>query len=352
MKQIKVKPIQVAPIRVSPILVTSTSVESIRVSGESGETVDTRPMWVEVDREYGEPYCTRFDADCYCNGTAYRQDTIIYENQNENSATYGTTKTVHDIVEYEDLVNCPLPLTAPLPNEGLYPNAVQDYDGNYYDAVIIGNQVWLASNLHTLHYANGDSVSDIKYPNDDSNLKEEYGVLYNYDTVTKGATITDSGVSVQGIAPDGWLVPSWNDWQALLSYLYTNKYYSASTVRYKKITKGLSSKSGWSTSISNTESPGYNPQTNNKTYFNAKAAGYTNLQSDHTFSFASACYFYSCMLDLGNSTGSKLIYWGSGSDEVSFSTLPVANKASVRCIYDGTVEQFLANYVDLNPSNS
>lgn len=56
MKQIKVKPIQVEPIHVSPVLVTSTSIGSIYVSGESGEIVNTRPMWVEVDREYDEPF--------------------------------------------------------------------------------------------------------------------------------------------------------------------------------------------------------------------------------------------------------------------------------------------------------
>ena len=34
-------------------------------------------------------------------------------------------------------------------------NAVTDIDGNSYDAVRIGEQVWMASNLRTTHYANG-----------------------------------------------------------------------------------------------------------------------------------------------------------------------------------------------------
>ena len=33
------------------------------------------------------------------------------------------------------------------------PNAVTDIDGNSYDAVRIGEQVWMASNLRTTKYA-------------------------------------------------------------------------------------------------------------------------------------------------------------------------------------------------------
>ena len=350
MKQIKVKPIQVEPIHVSPVLVTSTSVESIYVSGDSGETVNTRPRWVEVDREYDEPYCMHEGGTFsgYLTGEAYRAYTIIYEDQNENSATYGTIKSVRDSMRYTDTVNCPLPLTAPLPNEGLYSNAVQDYDGNYYDAVIIGNQVWLASNLHTLHYANGDSVSDIRYPNNNSNLKEEYGVLYNYDTITKGVTLTDPDESVQGIAPNGWHVPSKNELNDLLAYLYTNKYYSSNSTNYRYITKSLSSKDGWHNSgAANT--PGYSSTKNNKTNFNAKPAGYTFGQFNNVEFFTYSCRIHSCTL-ASESTDSFTFYWEYNGNEVILNSFSVTSHASVRCIYDGTVEQFLENYVDLNPT--
>ena len=39
--------------------------------------------------------------------------------------------------------------------EVIIPNAVTDYDGNSYDAVRIGEQVWMASNLRTTHYLKG-----------------------------------------------------------------------------------------------------------------------------------------------------------------------------------------------------
>jgi hypothetical protein len=39
-----------------------------------------------------------------------------------------------------------------------FPNAIQDYDDNWYDAVVLGDQVWLAQNLRTTHYADGTPI--------------------------------------------------------------------------------------------------------------------------------------------------------------------------------------------------
>ena len=38
-------------------------------------------------------------------------------------------------------------------------NAVKDYDGNQYDAVRIGRQTWMKTNLRTTHYADGTPIS-------------------------------------------------------------------------------------------------------------------------------------------------------------------------------------------------
>jgi len=107
------------------------------------------------------------------------------------------------------------------------PGIVKDYDGNLYTTVKIGNQVWIAENLKTTHYANGDAIPDgtgagdisgetdpeywFAY-NDDLNNVSTYGRLYTWYTVT----------DPRNVCPDGWHVPSFAEWTQLTDYLGGN----------------------------------------------------------------------------------------------------------------------------------
>jgi len=89
---------------------------------------------------------------------------------------------------------------------------VTDIDGNIYITVRIGEQWWMAENLKTEHYRDGQGILfDKVYDNDDSN-KDFYGLLYNWNDVN----------DVRGIAPNGWHVPSDEEWQTLITNLNTN----------------------------------------------------------------------------------------------------------------------------------
>lgn len=39
---------------------------------------------------------------------------------------------------------------------------LMDFDGNIYQTIRIGNQIWMAENLKVTHYRNGDSISNIQ----------------------------------------------------------------------------------------------------------------------------------------------------------------------------------------------
>jgi len=108
---------------------------------------------------------------------------------------------------------------------------VTDIDDNFYPSVIIGEQEWIAENLRTSRYNNGDpiptSLSDFDwentpdgafaiYPynvvdgiNSDIEMVNSYGVLYNWYAVDDG----------RGLCPTGWRVPSDADWAELTNYI-------------------------------------------------------------------------------------------------------------------------------------
>ncbi len=100
---------------------------------------------------------------------------------------------------------------------------VTDIDGNVYNTVKIGKQVWLKENLKVTRYNNGDPIQLVKnakawtklttpaycnYDNTDS-IAREYGRLYNYFTVTDN----------RKICPAGTHVPNDAEWETLCSFL-------------------------------------------------------------------------------------------------------------------------------------
>ena len=182
-------------------------------------------------------------------------------------------------------------------------NAVKDIDGNKYDAVKVGNQVWMASNLRTTRYADGTAIplgettsttepyryAPGTYQSNEENMVNvpAYGYLYNWAAVMRGAESSDANPSgVQGICPKGWHVPSDAEWTQLTDYMKTRpEYMSSGNSNY--IAKALAATWGWESS-SDPDDVGFEPSTtNNATGFSAKAAGhYSNLGTTNHYFYA------------------------------------------------------------------
>jgi uncharacterized protein (TIGR02145 family) len=91
---------------------------------------------------------------------------------------------------------------------------VTDIDGNTYVTVKIGEQWWMAENLRVTKDPSG-ALIESHAPNNDEGLIPTYGRLYTWDVVMNGATQPGA----QGIAPDGWHIPSDAEWDTLFDFL-------------------------------------------------------------------------------------------------------------------------------------
>lgn len=97
---------------------------------------------------------------------------------------------------------------------------VRDADGNKYHTVLIGDQVWMAENLRTTRLNDGTPIDMVTgyeewaaldtpaycWYNNDSTNREPYGALYNWYVVE-----TDR------LCPEGWHVPSDEEWNEMVS---------------------------------------------------------------------------------------------------------------------------------------
>ncbi|MEI7423562.1 MAG: PEGA domain-containing protein [Prolixibacteraceae bacterium] len=94
-------------------------------------------------------------------------------------------------------------------------NTVKDIDGNVYQTVTIGNQIWMSENLKTTKFKDGTAIRLVSdniewgsltkpaycwYKND-TTYKKNYGALYNWYVIKS-----------EKICPNGWHVPTDAEW--------------------------------------------------------------------------------------------------------------------------------------------
>ena len=162
-----------------------------------------------------------------------------------------------------------------------------DADGNMYQTVQIGNQEWMAENLRTTKYNDGEPIPNIisdatwdscnyteigaycYFENTtDSDSIKKYGALYNWYAVNTGK-----------LAPAGWHVPADSEWTILENYLITNGYTYDGTTTGNKIAKAMAAKTDWAASeVEGTI--GNDLSTNNKSGFSALPGGYRDSKSN------------------------------------------------------------------------
>jgi uncharacterized protein (TIGR02145 family) len=110
---------------------------------------------------------------------------------------------------------------------------VTDIDGNTYQTIGIGYQIWMAENLKTTKYNDGTAIPNIAidatwaaattgvysdYGNTPAN-STTYGRLYNWYAVDNNTATKVASNGGKNVCPTGWHVPTDDEWTTLTTYL-------------------------------------------------------------------------------------------------------------------------------------
>jgi len=191
-----------ASFTVSPTLGTIDTVFDFNANSNTNNQDATTDLLVRWDWNNDGTYDTNYNTTKTATHryTAQGTYTVKLEVKDSEGLTYTTTKTFT-----------------------VYTGIVTDIDGNSYYTVQIGGQLWMAENLKTTSYKNGEAIPNVtdkvqwsnittgsycSYYNDESYVSM-YGMLYNWLAVSDN----------RGLAPTSWHIPSDAEWKELEMYL-------------------------------------------------------------------------------------------------------------------------------------
>jgi uncharacterized protein (TIGR02145 family)/uncharacterized repeat protein (TIGR02543 family) len=191
---------------------------------------------------------------------------------------------------------------------------IDSRDGNRYNGIAIGTQVWMAENLN---YDVPDVTTDICYAGSVDSC-EKYGRLYDWSTAMGGASSSNKVPSgVQGVCPAGWHLPSYAEWDTLINFVG-----GESTAGEK-----LKSSRGWGSYRNGTDEYGFSALPGNR----VRNDGYVSSSSE-----VGPGYWWSAT---ESSDGDYAFYWsisytGRVAKDASSKTERYGWRNSVRCVQD------------------
>lgn len=139
---------------------------------------------------------------------------------------------------------------------------MNDFDGNQYKTQKYGNTIWMTENLRTTRDKHGNELM-YYFPNEDPTKSKGFGLLYDFETACR-------------VCPDGWKLPSNEDWEALFDLENQN---IASIYKDSQYwTEGKSNQSEFSV-----RPAGYGNNGEHDNNFNSKAILWSSSKEDDHF---------------------------------------------------------------------
>jgi uncharacterized protein (TIGR02145 family) len=197
-------------------------------------------------------------------------------------------------------------------------STVSDIDGNSYQTIAIGNQIWMAENLKVSRYSNGDQIPYVTNNQQWANLENlKTGAWVNYDENPQNEiscgklynwfAVADS----RGLCPSGWHIPSETEWLALEAYLDGNSFAGGS----------LKSLTGWT--------PSSFGKATNLTGFSAIGCGWCFGTGEFDYWGTDAVFWSSTNSESNRAMSRRLVYNSPRSEDLLFIKW---QGTSVRCI--------------------
>lgn len=207
-----------------------------------------------------------------------------------------------------------------------------DLDGNVYQTVTIGNQVWMAENLKTTTFNDGSAITEYLHfiPNkspfswyDPNNPKELFQWAATFDLGNHysdklpqdfhGAHYNRESIASGKLAIEGWRLPTQQDFVELVNYV-ASQGHQGDEATVLKSTKGWSNSAGNGTNLFG---------------FNVKPAGTTIIGGTPDFESAIA-QFATSDVNLIKNTRRIAIFMSNG--KVEFNDLDTRFGLSIRLI--------------------
>ena len=183
--------------------------------------------------------------------------------------------------------------------------SITDQDGNTYNYLTYGDQVWTVDNAEMVTYRDGTAIPEVTddteweslttgawcyYDNDPTKPR-----LYNWYAVA-GIHDNDPNTPDKEFAPEGWHVPTDVEWTTLENYLIASGYNYDQTTTGNKIAKAMASTTGWNSSTS-AGAPGNDQSLNNDSGFNAFPEGLRSFSGQFGTEGLDAFFWSSTVLD-------------------------------------------------------
>jgi uncharacterized protein (TIGR02145 family) len=221
--------------------------------------------------------------------------------------------------------------------------SVTDQDGNTYDYLTYGDQVWTVENAEMVTYRDGTPIPQVTDNTEWANLTTGAWCYYDNDPTkprlynwyaVAGIHDNDPNTPNKELAPEGWHVPSDAEWTTLENHLIANGYnYDGTTTGYK-IAKAMASTTGWDGS-SETGAVGNDQSLNNSSSFNAFPEGSrSGYYGGFIFEGYSVSFWCSNEPSSSNAWDRLLSYYSATLNRHSFDLHSKQNGFSVRFVKD------------------